>query len=193
VIVGFRPEDMPGHRVAREHGSLARIGGMADPPQDVQVTNARVIEEFRANDGVLGPPFSGGPMMLLTTTGRRTGRRHTTPLMYVPLGDDGGSPGDPGDPGDRFAGGLMVIASNAGGAVHPDWYLNLEALEATEATPAATVELGTETFEATAETARGDDRIPLWDALVAGYPFFRGHQARTGREIPLVVLRRARR
>jgi deazaflavin-dependent oxidoreductase (nitroreductase family) len=156
---------------------------MADPPQDVQVTNARVIEEFRANGGVLGPPFSGGPMMLLTTTGRRTGRRHTTPLMYVSLGHDGG---DPADPGDRFAGGLMVIASNAGGAVHPDWYLNLEAA-------AATVELGTETFEATAETVRGDERVPLWDALVAGYPFFRGHQARTEREIPLVVLRRAAR
>ena len=138
--------------------------------------NARVIEEFRANDGVLGPPFSGGPMMLLTTTGRRTGRRHTTPLMYVPLGEDRG---------DRLAGGLVVIASNAGGAVHPDWYRNLEA------SPTATVELGTETFEATAETVRGDERAPLWDALVADHPFFLGHQARTQREIPLVVLRRA--
>lgn len=140
--------------------------------------NARVIEEFRANDGVLGPPFSGGPMMLLTTTGRRTGRRHTTPLMYVPLGEDRG---------DRLAGGLMVIASNAGGAVHPDWYRNLEA---SGGGPAATVELGTETFEAIAETVRGDERVPLWDALVADFPFFLGHQARTEREIPLVVLRR---
>lgn len=158
---------MPGHRAARERGSLARIGRMADVPEDIQVTNRRVIEGFRANDGVLGPPFSGGRMMLLTTTGAHTGRPHTTPLMFVPVQDR-----------------LMVIASNVGAPTDPDWYRNLDAR------PVATVELGTETFEATAATVGGDERAALWASLVEGFPFFAGHQARTEREIPLVLLTR---
>jgi deazaflavin-dependent oxidoreductase (nitroreductase family) len=141
---------------------------MPDISDDPLETNRRVIEEFRANGGVLGPPFSGGNMLLLTTTGARTGRRHTTPMMFVPQGD-------------RW----MVIASNIGAPTHPDWYRNLVA------EPTVTVELGTETFEARATTATGDERARLWAALLEGFPFFADHQAKTDREIPLVLLERA--
>jgi deazaflavin-dependent oxidoreductase (nitroreductase family) len=137
-------------------------------PDDIQQTNRRVIEEFRANDGVLGPPFSGGNMLLLTTTGARTGRRHTAPMMFVRQGD----------------GRLMVIASNIGAPSHPDWYRNLVAH------PRVTVEVGAETFDATATTATGDERARLWVALLESHPFFAEHQAKTSREIPLVLLER---
>ena len=143
---------------------------MSDVPTDVRETNRRVIEEFRANGGVLGPPFSGGNLLLLTTTGARSGRRYTTPMMFVRLP----------------AGRLMVIASNIGAPSHPDWYRNLVA------NPRVTVEVGTETFDAVATTATGDERARLWAALVDSHPFFADHQAKTSREIPLVLLERLR-
>lgn len=142
---------------------------MPDISDDQRETNRRVIEEFRANGGVLGPPFSGGNLLLLTTTGARTGRRHTTPMMFVPQGDR-----------------LMVIASNIGAPTHPDWYRNLVA------NPTVTVELGTETFEARATTATGEERARLWASLLEGFPFFADHQAETDREIPLVLLEPSR-
>lgn len=142
---------------------------MPDISDDQRETNRRVIEEFRANGGVLGPPFSGGNLLLLTTTGARTGRRHTTPMMFVPQGDR-----------------LMVIASNIGAPTHPDWYRNLVA------NPTVTVELGTETFEARATTATGEERARLWASLLEGFPFFADHQAKTDREIPLVLLEPSR-
>jgi deazaflavin-dependent oxidoreductase (nitroreductase family) len=142
--------------------------GVPDVPSDVRETNRRVIEEFRANGGVMGPPFSGGSLLLLTTTGARSGRSYTTPMMFVPQED----------------GRLMVIASNLGAPSHPDWYRNLVAH------PRVTVELGTETFDARATTATGDERARLWAALLEGHPFFADHQAKTSREIPLVLLER---
>jgi deazaflavin-dependent oxidoreductase (nitroreductase family) len=146
---------------------------MADVPEvpdmrDIHETNRRVIEEFRANGGVMGPPFSGGNLLLLTTTGARTGRRRTTPTMFVRQAD----------------GRLMVIASNLGAPAHPDWYRNLVA------DPAVTVEVGTETFDAAATTATGRERAELWASLLEGFPFFAEHQASTEREIPLVLLER---
>jgi len=139
-----------------------------DVPTDVRETNRRVIEEFRANGGVMGPPFSGGSLLLLTTTGARSGRRYTTPMMFVRQDD----------------GRLMVIASNIGAPSHPDWYRNLLA------NPRVTVEVGAEAFDATATTATGDERGRLWAALVESHPFFADHQAKTSREIPLVLLER---
>jgi deazaflavin-dependent oxidoreductase (nitroreductase family) len=146
--------------------------GVPDVPADVRETNRRVIAEFRANGGVMGPPFSGGNLLLLTTTGARSGRRYTTPMMFV---RPSARPDD---------GRLMVIASNLGAPSHPDWYRNLVA------NPRVTVELGTETFEATATTATGDERARLWAALLESHPFFADHQAKTSREIPLVLLER---
>ena len=135
-------------------------------PQDHNAYNRTVIEEFRANDGVMGPPFSGEGLLLLTTTGARSGEPRTTPMMFVDRGDA-----------------VMVIASNMGAARHPDWYRNLVA------NPTVTVERPhRQPYEARARTATGDERARLWAELVAGHPFFADHQAGTEREIPLVLL-----
>jgi deazaflavin-dependent oxidoreductase (nitroreductase family) len=101
--------------------------------------NRRLIEEFRAGRLEPGGPLEGRPMLLLTTTGAKTGRRHTMPLMYVL---DGGR--------------LLVIASNAGAPRHPDWYRNLSA------DPGVTVEFGAETYEATAAELEGEERERVW-------------------------------
>jgi len=129
--------------------------------------NRRLIEEFRANRGKSGGPFDGRPLLLLTTTGARSGQPRTTPMMYIPDGDR-----------------LLVIASNIGAPVHPDWYRNLVAH------PQVTVEVGAETFDATAVIAQGSERDRLWTRIVQLYPFFTEHQAKTTRQIPVIALER---
>jgi deazaflavin-dependent oxidoreductase (nitroreductase family) len=128
--------------------------------------NRRLIEEFRAGRLEPGGPLEGRPMLLLTTKGAKTGRRHTTPLMYVL---DGGR--------------LLVIASNAGAPRHPDWYRNLSA------DPGVTVEVGAETYEATAAELEGEERERAWGEIVASYPFFAEHEEKAApRRIPVVAL-----
>src|SRR5689334_18048417 len=103
--------------------------------QDIREINRRTIEEYRANRGNPDSPFKNRPLLLLTTTGAKSGQQRTTPMMYVRDGDR-----------------LLVIASNAGAPKHPDWYRNLLA------NPQVTVELGNETFEATATPLEGPAR-----------------------------------
>ena len=129
--------------------------------------NRKLIEDFRATRGVSDDPFAGRPLLLLTTTGARSGQRRTTPLMYVPDGDR-----------------LLVIASNMGALIHPDWYRNLLAH------PGATVEVGADTFETSAVVLEGTERQQLWDRIVASYPFFTEHQAKITRQIPVIALER---
>lgn len=129
--------------------------------------NRQLIEDFRANRGKSGGPFAGRPLLLLTTTGAKSGQRRTTPMMYIPDGDR-----------------LLVIASNVGAPAHPDWYRNLLAH------PDVTVEVGTETFDATAVVTQGAERDRLWTRIVELYPFFTGHQAKTTRQIPVIALSR---
>ena len=81
---------------------------------------------------------------------------------------------------------LLVIASNAGAPADPDWYRNLAAR------PAVTVEIGAESYEATATPLTGDDRTRAWAAIKEAYPFFADHEAKAGREIPVVELARER-
>ena len=127
--------------------------------------NRELIEQFRAAHG--GGQFQGRPLLLLTTTGARSGRRHTTPMMYVREGDR-----------------LLVIASNAGAPAHPDWYRNLVAH------PQATVEVGNDTYEATAQILEGAERERLWAMIVGQYAFFAEHQAKISRQIPVIALER---
>jgi deazaflavin-dependent oxidoreductase (nitroreductase family) len=134
---------------------------------DQKVYNRKLIEDFRGSRRANDDPFAGRPLLLLTTTGTKSGQRHTTPLMYVPDGDR-----------------LLVIASNAGAPAHPDWYRNLVAH------PQATVEVGDEAFEASAVMLAGAERQQVWDKIVASYPFFTEHQAKITREIPLIALER---
>ncbi|RKT11704.1 deazaflavin-dependent oxidoreductase (nitroreductase family) [Streptomyces sp. 1114.5] len=129
--------------------------------------NLNVIKEFRANGGRVGGPFEGGDLLLLTTTGARSGRPHTVPLGYV-----------------RAEGLLLVVASAAGAPEHPQWYRNLLAH------PVARVELGTEAYDVIAVPAEGARRERLLAAVVRAAPGYGDYQARTERELPVVVLER---
>jgi deazaflavin-dependent oxidoreductase (nitroreductase family) len=129
--------------------------------------NRQLIEEFRANRGKPGGPFEGRSLLLLSTRGAKSGQLRTTPMMYVPDGDR-----------------LLVIASNIGAPAHPDWYRNLVVH------PEVTVEVGSETYHATAHIVEGEERQRLWNRIVEDYPFFSEHQAKTSRQIPLVALER---
>ncbi|MFG3228982.1 nitroreductase/quinone reductase family protein [Kitasatospora sp. NPDC048194] len=129
--------------------------------------NRKVIDEFRANGGRVGGPFEGGDLLLLTTTGARSGRPHTVPLGYV-----------------RAEGLLLVVASAAGAPEHPRWYRNLLAH------PVSRVELGSETFDAIAVPAEGAHRERLFAEIVRQAPGYGDYQAHTERELPVVVLER---
>lgn len=134
---------------------------------DLQEYNRQLIEEFRASRDQPGGPMPGRPLVLLTTTGAKSGRRRTTPMMYIPDGDR-----------------LLVVASNAGAPRDPDWYRNLVAH------PHATVEVGAETYDARAVVLEGAEREQLWTRITAQYPFFAEHQAKVTRQIPVVALER---
>ncbi|MEE1787467.1 nitroreductase/quinone reductase family protein [Streptomyces sp. SP17BM10] len=129
--------------------------------------NQNVIDEFRANGGKVGGPFEGGDLLLLTTTGARSGQPHTVPLGYV-----------------REEGELVVIASAGGAPDDPHWYRNLLA------NPVVRVELGTETFDSIAVPTEGARRERLFAAVVRIAPGYGDYQARTERELPVVVLER---
>ena len=127
--------------------------------------NTKIIEEFRANEGRVGGSFQGAPMLLLTTTGRRTGERRTNPMMYLADGDR-----------------LLVFASKGGAPTHPDWYHNLVA------DPQVTVEVGTESYQARATALQGDERDRLYAEQSRRYPGFAEYQRNTSRVIPVVAL-----
>ncbi len=129
--------------------------------------NQQVIAEFRANGGKVGGPFEGAPMLLLTTTGAKSGQPRIAPLVHSVDGD-------------RY----VVIASKGGAPTNPDWFHNLVA------NPAVTVEVGTEKFAATALVPEGPERDRLFDAQAAIMPGFREYQNNTDRTIPVVVLER---
>lgn len=131
--------------------------------------NENVINEFRANGGKVGGPFEGAPMMLLTTTGAKSGQARTSPVVYT-------------RDGDRF----VIIASKAGAPTNPDWFHNLVA------NPEVTAEVGTETFSARATVTSGEERARLYDAHAALMPGFAEYAQKTTREIPVVVLDRLR-
>lgn len=133
---------------------------------DIKETNRRVVEQFRAGGEIEG--MHRDRLLLLTTTGARTGLRRTTPVMFQRDGDR-----------------LLVIASNMGAAAHPDWYLNLVAH------PDVTVEVGDETYAAVATPTTGEDRERAWSAIKEANPFFKDHEAKAQREIPVVALTRA--
>jgi F420H(2)-dependent quinone reductase len=132
-------------------------------PEDMRAHNRQLIEQFRADHGA---SMQGRPLLLLTTTGRKTGVARTTPMMYVRDGNQ-----------------LFVIASNAGAAADPQWYRNLVE------DPAVTVELpGEEEFRARAVPLRGADYDRQWSVIKEKYPFFAEHEQRAGRRIPVVAL-----
>lgn len=134
---------------------------------DMNEFNKRVIAEFRANGGKVGPPFENAPMILVTTTGAKTGQSRVSPLVYTMDGD-------------RY----IIIASKGGAPTSPDWYHNIVA------NPDVIVEVGTETFPARASVPEGAERTRLYDQQAAVMPNFAEYQRNTTRQIPVVVLER---
>ena len=121
---------------------------------------------YRLSKGrVAGHVPSGAPICLLTTTGRRSGRQRTVPLLYVPDGDD-----------------IVVVASRGGMGSHPAWYLNLLA------SPWASVQVDSLSQRVRARDATSVERRRLWPRLTAAYPYFDAYQLRTSRQIPVVIL-----
>ena len=125
-----------------------------------------LVADFRANGGkVTSGPFLGRNLLLLHTTGARTGEDRLAPVVYTTDGDA-----------------IVIVASKGGAPTHPAWYLNILA------NPAVTVELGDETFQARATVAEGKDRDRLYAAHAAEHPSFKDYETKTTRVIPVVRL-----
>jgi deazaflavin-dependent oxidoreductase (nitroreductase family) len=129
--------------------------------------NRQIIEEFRANGGKVGGMFANANLLLLTTTGAKSGQRRVNPLGYLAEGDR-----------------LFIFATKRGEPTNPDWYHNLLAH------PDVTVEVGTETFEATATVLPDEERDRIYAKQAALVPTFANYQSKTDRIIPVVELRR---
>lgn len=134
---------------------------------DMKAINRRVIEQFRSGGEIDG--MHRDRILLLTTTGARSGRAHTAPMMFVPDGDR-----------------LLVIASNMGAEKDPDWYRNVCAH------PHVTVEIDDDSFDAVGRALTGDEYERLWADIKKSYPFFADHEAQVARVIPVLSLTRVK-
>jgi deazaflavin-dependent oxidoreductase (nitroreductase family) len=130
--------------------------------------NAKIIKEFRANQGCVAGPWAGTMLILIHHIGARSGAERITPLGCSSQGDG------------RF----VIVASSGGSPVHPDWYYNVRA------NPRITVEVGAQTFTVLADELADAPRSELWPKLVAEYPALGEHQARTTRQFPVFMLTR---
>src|SRR5262245_27833009 len=133
-------------------------------PPDVLAFNAKLIEEFRANKGMLSGPMAGRRVLLLTTKGVKSGTDRTVVIGYRPYKEH-----------------LVVIASNNGAPARPKWFHNLQV------DPTATVELGPEKFEVRARVAEPDERAEAARAI----EYLEPQEAKAGHEIPVLILERA--
>lgn len=141
---------------------------VSDKTEALNDWNTKIIAEFRANAGVVRGPFEGAPVLLLHTIGAKTGRGRVNPMMYL-LQDDR----------------IYVFASKAGADTNPDWFHNLVA------NAMVSVELGAETFEATAVPLTGADRDRIYAEQAKRNPGFAEYEAKTSRTIPVVELLRS--
>ena len=133
----------------------------------IKAFNQNVIDEFRANDGKVGGPFAGAPLLLLTTTGAKSGQQRVNPLAHLTID-----------------GKLIIVGSFAGADINPAWVHNLRA------NPHAHVETGTESYDALARELPPDEREALYPQIVAVAPGFGEYQHKTSRVIPLFELQR---
>jgi deazaflavin-dependent oxidoreductase (nitroreductase family) len=137
-------------------------------PETINAFNKTVIDEFRANDGKVGGQFEGADLLLLTTTGAKSGQPRVSPLAYF-----------------RIDGKLLIIGSYAGSDVNPAWVHNLRA------NPSAHVEIGNEFSDVTARELPAEERDELFPEITAVAPGFAEYQARTTRVIPVFELQPA--
>jgi deazaflavin-dependent oxidoreductase (nitroreductase family) len=134
-------------------------------PAELKGFNARVVEEFRANGGKVGGPFEGADLLLLTTTGAKSGQPRVSPLAYQ-----------------RVDGRMLIIGSYRGADIDPAWVHNLRA------NPQARVEVGTDAYDVATRELPPDERASAWARIVAVAPGFGEYQANTRRIIPLFEL-----
>lgn len=127
--------------------------------------NAKIIDEFRSKDGKVGGNFERMDLLLLHSTGAKSGEERIHPLVYQAVGDD-----------------FAIFASKGGAPTHPAWYYNLVA------NPSASIEVGTETIEVEARVLASNEREAIWSKQKADLPFFAEYEAGTDREIPVVLL-----
>lgn len=125
------------------------------------------VERYQETGGAEGHDWQGTTVLILTTTGRRSGERRSTPLIYQPYGDD-----------------YLIVASKGGDDKPPLWYLNLQA------DPHVRIQIKDEVFDATARTATADEKQPMWATMAATWPAYDEYQTKTTRDIPVVVLTR---
>ena len=129
--------------------------------------NNAIIAEFRANDGVVGGPFEGATLLLLTTTGAKSGQPRLSPLAYLTIDDK-----------------MIIVGSKAGADTNPHWVHNLRA------NPRAHVEIGTDAYDVVARELPEDERDATYPKVVAVAPGFGDYQSKTDRVIPLFELQR---
>jgi deazaflavin-dependent oxidoreductase (nitroreductase family) len=141
--------------------------GMTTTTQDDQLFGSEHVARYRETGGEHGHDWRGTTTLLLTTTGHRSGRRRTTPLIYQPHGDA-----------------HLIVASKGGAPEPPAWYLNLQQ------DPNVEVQVGDDVFTARARTARPEEKPELWRTMTAAWPAYDDYQRRSDREIPVVVLER---
>ncbi|CRZ14703.1 nitroreductase family deazaflavin-dependent oxidoreductase [Mycolicibacterium neworleansense] len=130
--------------------------------------NRNVVEEFRANGGKVGGPFEGGTLLLLHTTGARSGQPRLSPLAYL-----------------EVDGRMLIVGSYAGGPKDPAWVHNLRA------NPKARIEVGTDAYDVVSRELPADERDAAYPKIVEAAPVFAEYQAKTSRAIPLFELVRA--
>lgn len=136
---------------------------------DFNAFNDGIVDEFRANHGVVGGPFAGAPMILVTHKGAKSGIERTSPLVYTQDGDR-----------------VVIIASMGGAPTHPAWFHNIKA------NPQVRIEVGDESYTANAEIlTEGAERQRLFDQQAALMPNFKEYQEKTDRVIPVIVLTKA--
>ena len=129
--------------------------------------NDKVITEFRANNGKVGGYFANASMLLLTSTGAKSGQTRTSPLVHTTDGER-----------------IVIVASKGGAPTNPDWYHNLLAH------PVATVEIGTERFQIRASVTAEPERTRLYAKMVEVMPGFADYERNTSRKIPVFTLER---
>ncbi|MCW1958001.1 MAG: nitroreductase family deazaflavin-dependent oxidoreductase [Mycobacterium sp.] len=135
--------------------------------EQMQAFNKGIVEEFRANSGKVGGQFDGATLLLLTTTGRKSGQPRLNPLVYFAADDR-----------------IIIVGSKAGSDTNPDWVHNLRA------DPHAHIEIGTDAYDVTAHELPAEDRDAVFAQIVAAAPGFGEYQSKTSRVIPLFELRR---
>jgi deazaflavin-dependent oxidoreductase (nitroreductase family) len=136
---------------------------------DFKGWNEKIVDEFRANEGKVGGPFEGAPMIIIHTKGRKSGKTYENPLVYKAVGDN-----------------FAIFASKGGAPTHPEWYLNILA------SPEIEAEVGTNRYRVRARELKGEEREKIWTEQKRQMPGFADYEQKTQgiREIPVILLER---